>query len=138
MGDRDALRARSRPACVLPALAVFATAGRELADASGQAFFERAHQGPLDSSESRLDPVGGFPRDVDAAQEFLQLSSGYQIAAFLLQVFGDVFAGDAPRAPGPGPDAPGNLPQAPRRHVAYEARQLLFQVGTRRCKQLAV
>ena len=53
--------------------------------------------------------------------------SADQIAAFLLQVFGDVLAGGAPRASRPGAHAPGELRQMPRRQVADEARQLFLR-----------
>ncbi len=103
----------------------------------------RAHQARplralLEPHQARLDPVDASRTLVDAAQELLHFGFRDQVAAFLLQVFGDVLAGGAPRAPRPGPHALGKQGQMPRRHVAHAARQLLFQVRPRRCEQLAI
>ncbi len=71
----------------------FAAAVRGRAAASSSTL-----QASLEVPEPGLDPVGGLPHLVDAAQELVELGPVDEIAAFLLQIFGNVLAGGAPRA----------------------------------------
>src|ERR1700681_2887121 len=106
--DTNASRARNHRAHALPAHVEFAAAVRGPEDASTGTL-----QALLEAPEPGFDPIGGFPQLVDAVQELFQLRLVHEIAAFFLQIFGDIFAGRAAGAACQLDRALGELRQAP-------------------------
>jgi hypothetical protein len=83
----------------------------------------------LEACKPRFDPVRRLAQLIDLREELLDLGLACEIAAFLLQVFGEVLAGGAAEPPHPGKSRLRDERQPASGQVADEAREFLLPIG---------